>query len=169
MRSVYFCFLLSGLACGTSPDNTTTGAVLPGSAPAAPPAASVVIIHDGHTIASYESRRPDAILDSEILKIELNSPDTKYSFMGFIGGTRSGRYALHTQQQPGRATISVYNDGSDMPSALTPTEGQVSLTGMNGKSCSGSFSGSLKDQNGKAYIIKGTFSNIPVRNIEAGK
>lgn len=168
-RSILSGLLLLGLACGNSSENDPARPGNAVSAPVAAPTATIEIIRDGRTIASYESRLPYAVIDTDILMIEMNSPDSKYSFMGYIGSNRSGQYALSEEQRPGRATINIYNDGPDMPPNLTPTEGRITLTGMNGKSCSGSFSGSLKDQNGRAYTIKGTFSNIPVRNIEAGK
>ncbi|MBO9631785.1 MAG: hypothetical protein J7578_01610 [Chitinophagaceae bacterium] len=168
-RLVNSCLLLLGLACGNSHEKQPARSGSTGFAPVATPSATVEISRDGKTIARYESRLPDAVVDTDILMIEMNSPDAKYSFMGYIGSTRSGQYELNGEQQPGRATIHLYHDGPDMPPSLTPTEGKFSLTGMNGKSCSGSFSGSLKDPKGKAYTIRGTFSNIPVRNIEAGK
>ena len=162
------CLLLFGPACGhPSEDNIITGKSAP--APVDSTTASITISCDGNRIAGYESRTANAVLDADVLMIEMNSPDTRFSLMGYIGGSRSGKYALDQRQQRGKASISIYHNGNGIPASLTPTEGQFSLIAMNGKSCSGSFTGSLKDQQGKKYTIRGFFSKVAVRNIQAGK
>lgn len=162
------CLILFGPACAhPSEDNAIPGKAAP--APVDSAMASISITCDGNRIAAYESRTANAVLDTDVLMIEMNSPDAKLSLMGYIGGSRSGKYVLDQRQQRGKASISIYLDGNGIPASLTPTEGQFSLNAMNGKSCSGSFSGSLKDQEGKKYIIRGYFSKVTVRNIQAGK
>ena len=162
------CLLLFGPSCGqSSEDSIIQGKSAP--APVDSATASITIIRDGNRIASYESRSANAVLDSDVLMIEMNSPDSKFSMMGYIGGSRSGKYLLDQRQQRGKARISIYHDGNGIPASLTPTEGQFSLIAMNGKTCSGSFSGALKDQQGNTYTIRGYFSKVVVRNIQAGK
>lgn len=169
MRSPVLCMLVLVLACGHP---ATDAAAIPAktvSARSDSTIASITVTCNGTTIASYESRNPDAVLDNDRLLIEMNSADTKFSCMGYIGNTRSGEYALAGTRQHGKATIHFYNESDDMPASLTPTAGQFTITSMNGKSCSGSFTGSLKDRQGKQYIIRGHFSSVTVRNIQAGK
>lgn len=131
--------------------------------------AGITITSEGDTVASYSSHTPDAVLHTDMLLIEMNSPDSRFSFMAYIGGSRSGKYAMDQRQQRGKATISIFQDGDGLPARLISTDGQLLLTGMNGKSCSGQFSGSVKDQQGKRYDIRGQFSSVTVRNIQPGK
>ncbi|WP_127130190.1 hypothetical protein [Pseudoflavitalea rhizosphaerae] len=162
------CLLLFGPSCGQNPEESIIQGK-PAPAPVDSATASISITLDGNRIAAYESHNANAVLDSDVLMIEMNSPDSKYSLMGYVGGSRSGKYVLAQRQQRGKASISIYHDGNGIPASLTPTEGQFSLIAMNGKSCSGNFSGSLKDQEGKTYTIRGYFSRVAVRNIQAGK
>lgn len=168
-RSPVICVLVLVLACGHPSTDATAIPAKADSTRADSTIASISITRDGTTIARYESRYPDAVLENEMLMIEMNSVDTKFSFMGYVGGSRSGRYPLAETQQHGKATIHFYADDHEKPDSLTPTDGQFTITSMNGKSCSGSFTGSLKDQQGKKYIINGYFNSVTVRNIQAGK
>lgn len=138
-----------------------------------PVSATVTISLNGRTLVNYECRSPTAMIDTDKLMIELNSPDARYAFMGYVGNSRSGDYKLSENQQQGKATISIYSNfnrpADSLPLHLTPTAGGLHLSMLNGKTCSGTFSGTLKDVKGRSYAIIGQFTNIPVRAIGGGK
>ncbi|NML21028.1 hypothetical protein HHL16_09100 [Pseudoflavitalea sp. G-6-1-2] len=138
-----------------------------------PVSASVTISLNGKTLVSYECRSPNAVIDTDRLMIELNSTDTRHAFMGYVGNNHSGNYPLSENQQQGKATISIYSapgrPADSIPAHLTPTAGALQLSALNGKTCSGTFSGTLKDVKGRNYAINGQFTNIPVRAIGEGK
>ncbi len=127
---------------------------------------TVTIKRNGEVLAEYSSASPNAVADTEMLMIELNSPDTRYSFMGYIGSTSTGNYLLDEDHQKGKATINIYNDGNGMPASLTPLKGEFRITQMNSRSISGNFSGTRKTGDGKEYNIIGTFTNIPLRKLD---
>ena len=169
-------FIVFAFCMAASCGNVNTGAgatpLRPETAEPQPVSASVLISSEGKTLVNYECRNPNAVLDADILLIELNSTDARFSLLGNIGSTRSGDYPMTENQQKGKASITLYcNDsaGSSFPPGLTPADGILQLKAMNGKTCSGAFSGTVKDLKGRSYTIAGQFSNIPVREIGQGK
>lgn len=127
--------------------------------------AQVRIFKNGQLVIEYNSKTPGAArMDEkggkESLMINLNSPDNQYALLGTIKTAASGRYSFgEAGQAP--AQIEIYSTGTGLPPRLVPDKGQFSIT-INGKTCSGSFSGTKTGTDGKKFEVTGTFTNIPL-------
>lgn len=160
-------FFIIFIACNSGQSQAEKSKVASAGALQTTISSTVKIIRNGETIVEYNSRTPNVVVDADVLMIELNSPDTKYSFMGYINGITTGNYPLTAIRDKGKAAINIYNEGIGMPASINPSKGEIIITRMNGKTCSGTFSGSLKHLDGKEFTITGSFTNIPVRAIDA--
>lgn len=122
----------------------------------------VKILKNGTSLVSYSARSPAAALVEEELMIGLDSPDGKVNFIVYVGGASPGAYPLGVEQGAGKAWIHLMSDALPRPSFDTE-KGELKLTELSDKYCSGTLTASRTESNGDRYKIEASFSKIPVR------
>ena len=130
--------------------------------------ATVKISKDGVVVAEYSAYIPGAARipearGKESLIIYLHSQDKKYALLGSFSQVVTGTYLIGGTGNNG-VELEMSIDGTTAsPQEIKLDKGNFKIT-LDSKTCSGSFSGTGKDLNGKNYEISGAFTNIPLEN-----
>ncbi len=124
--------------------------------------ADVKIMHDDRVLASYLAAGPDAALDKEnqTLGLSLNGSDTKQMLMIAVEGAKSGVYQV-TGDGKSKVSVMFMTDVLPTPS-LAFDKGELNITELSDKHCSGTFTATGTAGNKKGYAVKAVFSKLPV-------
>ncbi|CAA9405872.1 MAG: hypothetical protein AVDCRST_MAG74-1873 [uncultured Pyrinomonadaceae bacterium] len=137
----------------------------PGALETAAARAEVKIMHNGKVLASYLAASPDAALDKEYQTIGLNlsgSDTAKQMLMIVVEEQKAGVYPLDGSWD-GKDKLSVMFINGVLPTpSLAFDKGELNITELTDKHCSGTFKGTGTAGSEKGYSVEAVFSKLPV-------
>lgn len=122
-------------------------------------------MHNDRVLAAYLSAGPDAALDKEnqTLGLNLSGSDTaKQMLMIVVEEQKAGVYQLDgSWGAKDKLSVMFTTDVLPTPS-LAFDKGELNITELTDKYCSGSFTATGTAGNKKGYSVEATFSKLPV-------
>lgn len=128
----------------------------------AAPDAEIKIMHYEKVLASYKAAGPDAALDKEYqtLGLSLNSSDNKHMLMIVAEEVKAGVHPVSADEKS-KVSIMFTSDVLPTPS-LAFDKGELNITELTDKHCSGTFSAVGTAGSKPGYSVKAVFSKLPV-------
>lgn len=154
-------------ATGASERSSTSGGI-----ETAAPSAEVKIMHNGKALVSYLPAGPDAALDKEYQTLGLNlnssnSAQPQHMLMIVVEEQKAGVYPLDGSWG-GKDKLSVMFITDVLPTpSLAFDNGELNITELTDKHCSGTFKATGTTGNEKGYSVEAVFSKLPV--VPAGR
>ena len=161
-------FTACGGGASSGDTSSASGAGAKSSMPAAmetvASSAEVKIMHNDRVLASYLAASPDTALDKEYqtLGLNLSGSDTKQMLMIVVEDQKAGVYQLDgSWGAKDKLSVMFTTDVLPTPS-LAWEKGELNITELTDKHCSGTFKATGTAGNKKGYSVEATFSKLPV-------
>lgn len=131
---------------------------------------TISITEAGNAVASYTNNCTNSIIgqSNNELSMVLNSPDTKYSVTVNIMGISQGDYMVKNELPygSGTATLFLTSDQSQIPGALSFSQGKFIITRIENQTVDGTMNATAYSAiNKKTYTLTGELKNMPVKKI----